>query len=656
MSERRLSIALPRLLDRISRASRRELILLGTEAEGLKFKDWHPMHFTAALQRLAKVAERSDLPFVRCLVRTALDRGKLHLYQPDQLGMLLWSVGKLSKNAVDRGTLSHLLVLVEGNALSMSPQALSSALYTLAKYQERFSSEEVARVMETALGCLMDLDGFSAQSVANIMWAYGKVGYRITHSALSSVGRHIEVNALDYESRHISNVLWALAALECPDGSRAIFNTVCSSWLSVPALRTTLSSQGLANVLWAFGKTPSDWLDSSFLETVVRLGADLSARFPEVEPRAIANCLWGVGIWAARDHTLARLYARLLNALAPVLRPQIPTMDPTTTVALCWCYAKEEDRLLRELARAAIERVPELSAKDYPTLFWSAIGVLSREEVGVLCDWLERRSPCCAAQVSKCLWALVDARYYDDALVARLVKTVKLDRALTPKQYASIVWAWSQLSPALSAVDSTDALFVYLGTIIPLCGIEELAQLAGSFAVLRRCDLATECLRAIPGEMLQTLSEAGASQVAQARASCAVYAGQAIPDGITWPSPTPSHFQLQVYEALRALPRNVNVKQEFETVVGPVDALVSSCDGRRVVVEADGPSHFLRSARGRDTRRLNGRTLWKGETVGRLLSAKVVRVSIADFSKHYITGGREEAHRYVRHLVEDAFL
>ncbi|KAF4737922.1 hypothetical protein FOZ62_006821 [Perkinsus olseni] len=433
MSERRLSISLPRLLDRISRASRRELILLGTEAEGLKFKDWHPMHFTAALQRLAKVAERSDLPFVRCLVRTALDRGKLHLYQPDQLGMLLWSAGKLGKNSVDRETLSSLLVLVAGNAPNMSPQALSSALYTLAKHQERFLSEEIARVMETGLGCLMDLDGFSPQSVANIMWAYGKVGYRITFSALSSVGRHIEVNALDYESRHISNVLWALAALECPDGSRAIFNTVCSSWLSVPALRTSLSSQGLANVLWAFGKTPSDWLDSAFLETVIRLGADLSARLPEVEPRAIANCLWGVGIWAARDHTVARLYARLLNTLAPILRPQIPTMDPTTTVALCWCYAKEEDRLLRELARAAIERVPELSAKDYPTLFWSAIGVLSREEVGVLCDWLERRIPCCAAQVSKCLWALVDARYYDEALVTRLVKTLKLDRALTPK-------------------------------------------------------------------------------------------------------------------------------------------------------------------------------------------------------------------------------
>jgi hypothetical protein len=276
--------------------------------------------------------------------------------------------------------------------VSFSPQDHSLLVYAFAKLG--FTNAECFR----QLARVRDWQGISAQSIANIVWAYATAGYTSTNAQALDVVGDMVVEALprlhDFKAQNVSNLVWGLAKFEYR--------------LDRPQL--------LRRAQLVLG---SDKVDASYLLNVV-LRQGVVPKLPDFTPQNLSNTLYGCALLKKHLGDGLQLDARLLRQLvaatvrklsgrAPSKAAQFTPQNLSNIALAAARLEHREPGLLPAVMEAAQPLLQQFNAQDLANLLW-ALAVLeptdSQGAIRQLLPWVVDKLGSFNAQgVANTAWA-----------------------------------------------------------------------------------------------------------------------------------------------------------------------------------------------------------------------------------------------------------
>ncbi|KAA6419711.1 MAG: hypothetical protein FRX49_10435 [Trebouxia sp. A1-2] len=195
------------------------------------------------------------------------------------------------------------------------------AIAALRDRQDELTRRLDARILQEAAHYIAQhLQGWSPQTIANIVWAYGKLS--VCHHGLMSAaaqsitsivpagkGRAEHARLEDFKAQEVSNVTHAFAKL-------GIYNTdvleAIEQEMSKPERLRDSTTQGIANVMWSFATLrfyPARFMTAACVA--------LEHRLQHCNDQELSNCLWAVARLA--HHPGPNLMIRFCEALDTLL-------------------------------------------------------------------------------------------------------------------------------------------------------------------------------------------------------------------------------------------------------------------------------------------------------------------------------------------------
>ncbi|KAI8475363.1 MAG: hypothetical protein J3K34DRAFT_464874 [Monoraphidium minutum] len=589
----------------------------------------------AAFTRAAHLAAACGAPpraASRPLLRRLWRRLQPQLGQcgPRELANTVWACGKLG--FAEAPLLDACLARLCRAAADARPQHLSNAVYAAALLWDSGYrvSEQQARQLVVAL--VERRQEAKPQELSNTLWAAATMGLPLPEEQAQQLVAALAERRQEAKPQGVSNTLWAAARMGLPLPEQQARQLVAA----LAERRQEAKPQELSNTLWAAATMGLPLPE----EQARQLVAALAERRQEAKPQDVSNTLWAA---ARMGLPLPEQQARQLVAALAERRQEAKPQELSNTL---WAAATMglplPEEQARQLVAALVERRQEAKPQDVSNTLWAAARMglpLPEEQARQLVAALAAKARQAAPQnVSNALWAAAKRKAEPAAAAVREGSVTAVEAALmqllvavsrehvaryNAQDVSNSLWALSELRlrpPWPTALLSEAAL-----QRAPAMAPQHLSNTALALARLGVDDARLfAALVAAAAQQLQHLGAQATANLAWAAADgqpAAGAGGDGVGGGLAgvlsavqlqqcaaaWEAQlqqtsqqrrTP--FERRVFECARRLPCLADCRQEARTPDGAfsVDvAATHAASGRRLAIEADGPTHFLRPGR-----------------------------------------------------------
>ncbi|KAL7503366.1 hypothetical protein ACHAXN_001169 [Cyclotella atomus] len=426
-----------------------------------------------------------------------------------------------------------------------------------------------------------DLELFRSQSVADIVWAYASLG--IVHPGLfAKVGTHIKQldNLQSFNPQVLTNIVWAFATVGVQQ--QALFDKVGDHINQLDSLKS-FPPQALAKIVWAYAAAFVGVQQRNALFKRVGDHIIASDNLESYKAQDFSNIVWAYATAGVQRSALFKKIGYHIVAL-----DSLEAFNPQDLSNIVWAYAN--------------------AGMQHSTLF---------EKIGdhiVTSDHLKSFNP---QEISNTVRAYANA----NELRSDLFETIGIAvanrgdfQSFTDQDLADMAWAYT--------VANADAPMLFNDTFI-------------SALIERQHRFITEHLYQLHQWHLwqnKELSHAGLPDELRERCYQAFAADDA----------TVSRLQKDVSHELKSM--DLHPVEEYTAPSGySIDALVE-VDGRRIGIEVDGPSHFIKGKK-----KPTATTLLKRRQITAIDKVRLVSVPYWEWNK--LGKGRVKKQQYLRTLI-----
>ncbi|KAG2497856.1 hypothetical protein HYH03_004122 [Edaphochlamys debaryana] len=513
--------------------------------------------------------------------------------------------------------------------------SLSEALKS-AEGRQVLSSIDLPRLLEASAASLLRSTDIQAQVVSNILLACARL--ELSNQALTHHLTAALATAAPMAGRQaLANSLYALGELAedvghtpRPEDVRGLARDIASR-LTLSAHATSLAHredfkpQELANMLLGCAKL--GYTDPGLLSPLAAAAGNAAAR---MNPQEISNSLYSLALLppSFSEHGPA------VGALARAgLRTRFSEYISQNISNAAWALAKMGyvDQTWYTGAVKAAER-PEVMRGAVPQAWsnvWYALALVRHQPAsGRLLERTaeaagELRQGAKAQECANLLWALANLRLYDERLVEALAGRLgellgQGSEHFTGQQLCNCLWALAVMGP--------DVLSRHSGLVEGLLReAERRWAVEGSVAfseedMVQLWQVQLELAHVGGGELQRILLGAGEGREGSLLGAAQDAAGRVATDEVR-----ASDMERQVTTALERLATRSSPRKIESIQVGflvpelcrVADVVVELAGGRRVVVEVDGPWHFLAN-RPKDAAAMDGSTELRNRQLGRV--------------------------------------
>jgi len=537
------------------------------------------------------------------------------------LAMSVWALATVERRPTT--LLDAIAVESEANVAEMNPHRFSSLAWGYAK-----SGHAAERLFDAiAVAAAPRLTEFSPPQLSLLAWAFAKASHKAPRLfdaiAAESAGNQIE----QFNSQGLANLAWAYA--RAGHAAPALLDAIAKE--ALPRV-SSLSSRHLVNLAWAFpaASHPAPILLRALaMEALLRVGG--------MSPRQLGTMAWALGAEArARGRRGSEAgggpaAAALLDGIAAQwltsLKMNSAELEGQHISTLVWGFVAAghaAPALFDAVAQEAPQRLHTFTSQGLATTAWAfaASGVAAPELFSAIGQQAAPRvSSFRPGELSMSAWAFAMARLPQPELFSAIAAESEPRLAsFSPQSLASTAWAFAVAghpsAPALLSAIAAEA-----APRLSEFGAHELSNIAWALAVADCEDRAWSERFAVRSEELAAeFSDEGLRQLHQWRLWHADERGRThgLPKGALLErcaasfarraSLVQSSFlQDQLGEALESL--GLPVQEEVLLQGGYTVDFVVEWRGARLVVEMDGPSHFLAGGEPTGATRLKRRQL-----------------------------------------------
>ena len=417
----------------------------------------------------------------------------------------------------------------------------------------------------------------------------------------------------EFNEIHVSTALSKLAKLMARSGTRTLGKSQCDSVLLLLDERlrgfNMIRARQIANLLWSYAK-----LGYHGNHSIVR---HLSDQVPTVtvddfEPQHLANTLWA---WATMRHLPS------VDAFAALERRMLACVDdfiPRNIANTLWAWANMRHQppadALAALERRMLACVDDFRPQNLSNTVWAWATMGHLPSARALAA-LERRMLACAddfipQNIANTLWAWATMRHQPstDAIAALERRMLACVDVFKPQNLANTLWAIAML---INSIEGDSITCRPTRRVMRLWGTTAIDQNVLD-RLLHRLEHAAQ-LRSLEEQAFQQILQAHHLLGDRFKPSAALLdqAREAWAKQLASRSSSPqSSLEREVAACLDRLGITYDVEALTEDGMHRVDMLVRgrTDDGgeRLLVIECDGPTHFLRSSDG--TYRIDGST------------------------------------------------
>lgn len=188
--------------------------------------------------------------------------------------------------------------LVAFDVKEFASQNVSNCIWAIATMHQDDEDEylpmDVVRALESHTCATMD--DFIPQGVSNTLWGFAAIN-KTTHSfelhpeTVRRFGDGILSNIDGFKSMELSNVVWGIATMRLTFPNEVIAAIDGALMRAIETQPEMFSSQSVSNILWAAGNHPQGVY---FSERLLAALAEMShAKFSAFTPQGLSNTLWG---------------------------------------------------------------------------------------------------------------------------------------------------------------------------------------------------------------------------------------------------------------------------------------------------------------------------------------------------------------------------
>ncbi|KAL7453237.1 hypothetical protein ACHAWC_006903 [Mediolabrus comicus] len=411
------------------------------------------------------------------------------------------------------------------------------------------------------------LHEFNAWGLSNLAYSYALIEYvpkfddgsdLFDHIAMQSIKMRAEFNAQD-----VSNMVWAYATVGVSHPE--LFEKIADHIVGLKSLDRFTHPQDVSNTVWAYAtagvKNPR--LFEKMAHHIIRLD-----HLRDFDPQALSNTVWAYAT-AGDSHPI--LFEKIANHIVG-LKSLDRFTHPQDVSNTAWAYATagvSHPKLFEKMANhiVQLDHLIKFKPQELSNTVWAyATAQVSHLTMfqQVAKAAIQREEDFISQHVANILWSYATMGIYDKQLFSSFVPTAaKLIESYNNQELANIAWAY--------AVADVDAPTLFNDRFINKCLEKE-----DGFSIENVCQLHQWHLWQTKEKSRNGLSEELQDICYKAFVS---------------EEPNPSKFQDDVVSQLSS----IGLDPKEEVLLGSgyrLDVLVE-VNGKTIVVEVDGPSHFI---------------------------------------------------------------
>ncbi|KAL7450816.1 hypothetical protein ACHAWC_002664 [Mediolabrus comicus] len=452
-------------------------------------------------------------------------------------------------------------ILYEFDARHISNLAYA---YALIEYVPQISHPHLFEAMGDQVVAQDHLRDFRPQALSNIVWAYATAG--VSHPILfEKVTNHIvELKSLDRftHPQDLSNIVWAYAT--AGDSHPILFEKIANHIVGLKSLDRFTHPQDVSNTAWAYAtaRVKHPKLFEKLANHVVRLD-----HLRDFRPQALSNIVWA---YATAGVNHLHLFEKLANHI--IAHDHLREFSPQNLSNIVWAYAT--------------------AGVNHPKLFEKMANYI------VQLDHLIKFKP---QELSNTVWAYATAQVSHPKMFQQVAKAaIQHKEEFISQHVANLLWSYATLG-----INDKQLFSSFVPTAVQLIDSynnQGLANVAWAYAVadvdaptLFNDRFIDKCLEKKDGFSLVDLSQLHQWHLWQTKEKLFAGLPEELQDrcykAFISEEPTPSKFQDDVVEQLSSIGL-VPKEEELLDCGYRIDAIVE-VNGKTIVVEVDGPSHFV---------------------------------------------------------------
>jgi very-short-patch-repair endonuclease len=464
---------------------------------------------------------------------------------------------------------------------------------------------------------------FNAQNLANIAWAFATAGVPAPR-LYATIAQQAEERIGIFTAQNLANIAWAFAKADV--SAPRLYAAIAQE---AEARVSEFKAQELANIVWAFATA-----GVSAPRLFATIAQQAEARAGAFNAQSLANTAWAFATAGVRA---PRLYA----AIARQVEEHADTFTAQGLANTVWAFAKagvNAPRLYAAIAQQAEKRAGTFNVQNLANTAWAfaTAGVSAPRLYAAIAQQVEACVHTCRAQeLANIAWAFATAGVSAPRLYAAIsqqaeerVETFNAQdlantaSALSTSAVLQEPWPSAPPCTRISPL-SPERHRVVLSLVEQwlTCGSLSAERTSSEMSAIERALLACDvCMRAerSPADAADRMRVAELRRQARELSSC---------------------FDIEQLVTESAMQRELSTRLAaagwaHADEVPLADGLLivdMACEKTRVVVEIDGPTHYLRDvSSGEET--YNGSTRVKTRLL-RLLGWRVIRVGWREWAR-----------------------
>jgi RAP domain/FAST kinase-like protein, subdomain 2 len=288
-----------------------------------------------------------------------------------------------SKKSLDGELLSLWNTLLHQTMLciqsgSFNAQSLSNLIWAYGKAANGIMKVPVDSRLLDALADKAELcvDDFVPQGLSNVAWGFATMNHKAP-SLFDAISDAAQASMDDFNPQTLSNSAWAFATLkhEAP----LLFDAIASA---APACIGNFTPQALSNTAWAFATLKHE--APALLDAIARA---VPVQIQDFKPQELSSTAWSFA-------TLNHEAPTLLDAIANFSQVRINDFSPQNLANTAWSFATLNHKaplLFDAIARVASVRIEHFNSQELSNTAWAFAAM--NHEAPLLFDAIARAAP-----------------------------------------------------------------------------------------------------------------------------------------------------------------------------------------------------------------------------------------------------------------------
>mmetsp|Transcript_6706 Transcript_6706/g.10258 ORF Transcript_6706/g.10258 Transcript_6706/m.10258 type:complete len:865 (+) Transcript_6706:58-2652(+) len=527
---------------------------------------------------------------------------------PRACANLLWAWARLAHQPP-----RHERRVVEDHVVAslrqFQPKHMANIMWAFAR-SDWIPRREVLRAIENRM--IQIIGEFETQGLVNVLWAHSRLMITPSHMLLRKINANLLRTMSRCNAQDVANALYSYAKLSMPP-PRPLLGALKAQMLTC---RQQLNAQMLSNIMWAFAKLEYN-LNREDMVTVLR---QVENRIQTFNAQGVGTIMWALGTLSIQPSPV--LLAKITNRMEKTMKDFTPQCTANTYWAFARLLLEPTPSLARALSNRTLYTVNDFKPQNIANTLWAfaRIGKAIPSNLGRALerrlelavdsapDWMTTdkgnskkpnvRQRHLASQTPSSIEGAITRNgsgYYKrkHSLVELKRKRKPLDNDFNSQDLANSLWA-------LAVLDLTkSSLFIRLwelGQRFCQWNSRELVQVYEVYAYVAGPKITNGGTGLVSGKAFQESPPEFQLRWRQdkirrrAREECAKLQAKE--------KQTTSRFHRSIAATLKRL--GIECQNEVRVGTFAVDIHVTEPGLDHILIEADGPSHFLHNSTSRN--------------------------------------------------------